>query len=278
MARTFSGKRIDLGNRFVRLVYLDEAGTSNPAQEPFLVVAGVIVQPDQDWLSIDRHLKSIMRKRLPEEMRFTGIFHAKDIWHGEKKFSRGHWPLPKRMDILADIAAVPKTFRMPVIHGWVQREAAARHMLSIQPSLPASTVANSIHATAFINAVGAVDRWMRHHAPNEVAMLIAEDAGKIKSALKMLQEGYRHDEVDSYFWELRRDYPKDVFKTRRIIDTIHFAPKGESPLLQIADTCAFVIKRQLKGCDDSKRQFSLFEPQMFLPLKKSGWPSEEQSS
>jgi hypothetical protein len=68
---------------------LDESGTSNPEQEPFLVVSGAIINADQDWLNLDRHLKSIMRRRLPEDLRYTGIFHAKDIWHGEKKILSG---------------------------------------------------------------------------------------------------------------------------------------------------------------------------------------------
>ena len=105
----FSGAPINLWNRRVRLVYLDESGTSNPEQEPVLVVAGVIVNADQDWLGLDRHLKSIMRKRLPEDLS-TGIFHAKDIWHGEKKFYRAKWPLTKRMEIISDLAAIPAKF------------------------------------------------------------------------------------------------------------------------------------------------------------------------
>jgi hypothetical protein len=35
------------GDKIVRLVYLDEAGISNPKDEPFLVIAGIAVNADR---------------------------------------------------------------------------------------------------------------------------------------------------------------------------------------------------------------------------------------
>jgi hypothetical protein len=262
----------------VRLIYLDEAGISNPAQEPFLVVVGIILDADQDWLALDRHLKSIMRKRLPEEMRFTGVFHAKDIWHGTKLFHRYQWPMSKRMEILADLAAIPAKFHLSVAHGFMQRVPAAALLVQKEPHLPDATVANIIHSSAFVHAAGAVDSWMRRNAPNEVAMLIAEDTGKVKEALRLFHDGYRQDYVDSYFDEIRiKGYHQNVFKTRNISDAVHFARKNESPLLQIADTCAFLIKRQLQGRLEVKPYFDAFEAQMIVALTKSGWPTGQLS-
>jgi hypothetical protein len=262
-------------DRLVRIVYLDEAGISNPAQEPFLVVAGIILNADQDWHALDLHLKSIMRKRLPEEMRFTGVFHATDIWHGKKLFRADQWPMPKRMEILADLTAIPAKFHLSVAHGFVERIPAAALLREKEPNLPDATVANLIHSSAFLLAAAAVDEWMRHNAPNEVAMLIAEDMDKVKGALRMLHDGYRQDYVDSYFDEIRiGGLPQNVFKTRNIIDAVHFARKTESPLLQIADTCAFLVKRQLQGRVESKPYLDAFKAQMISPLTKSGWPTK----
>jgi hypothetical protein len=213
-----------------------------------------------------------MRKRLPEEMRFTGVFHTKDIWHGTRLFHRDQWPRSKRMEILADLAAIPARFHLSVAHGFVQRMPAAALLVQKSPHLPDATAANLIHSSAFMYAAGAVDRWMRCNAPNEVAMLIAEDTGKVKEALRQFHDGYRQDYVDSYFDQIRiRGYPQNVFETRNIIDAVHFARKNESPLLQIADTCAFLIKRQLQGRLESKPYFDAFEGQMVLALTESGW-------
>ena len=57
LARSLSGAPVDLVNRHMRLVYLDEAGISNPVQEPFLVVAGIVVNADQDWILLIGTLK-----------------------------------------------------------------------------------------------------------------------------------------------------------------------------------------------------------------------------
>ncbi len=43
----------------------------------------------------------------------------------------------------------------------------------------------------------------------------------------------------------------------RIRDTVHFAEKAESPALQIADICAFVIKRYLAGARDGDRFYRI---------------------
>lgn len=279
VARSLSGVPVDLRNRRVRLVYLDEAGISNPNQEPFLVVAGVILNADQDWQALDRHLKSLMRKWLPNEMRRTGIFHAKDIWHGAKEFRRDQWPLPKRMSILEDLVAIPSRFHLPVVHGFIERLPAMATLQQKDPRLPASTVANLIHSSAFIGAAASADMWMEQNARNEVAMLIAEDTGRVKEALKMFHDGYRQDYVDSYFAEIAiKDYPKNVFKTRNIIDAVHFASKAESPLLQIADTCAFFIKRVLQGNADAKAYFDVFSSQMVSSLEKNGQLSARRPS
>ena len=76
--------------------------------------------------------------------------------------------------------------------------------------------------------------------------MVAEDAGKVKQAVRMFQYGYRQDGVDDYDHELAiKGFPKNVFKIHQIVDTVHFASKLEFPLLQLADICAFLIKRRL---------------------------------
>jgi len=66
----------------MQLVYLDEAGISNEAQEPFLVVAGVIVNPDRRWRDLEAHFARLSKKYFPKHVGSPIVFHAKDIWHG----------------------------------------------------------------------------------------------------------------------------------------------------------------------------------------------------
>ena len=44
------------GDKVMRLVFMDEAGISNPEQEPFVTVSGVIVDADRLLIAIERHL------------------------------------------------------------------------------------------------------------------------------------------------------------------------------------------------------------------------------
>ena len=48
------------GDDLVRLIYLDEAGISNPAHEPFLVVAGILIHGDKQWKLIEGDLVNLV--------------------------------------------------------------------------------------------------------------------------------------------------------------------------------------------------------------------------
>jgi hypothetical protein len=87
----------------VRLIYLDEAGISNPAEEPLLVVAGVMINADLQFKQIEAHLDELLSKHVPEDQRETTVFHAMELFHGTKQFHRDRWPLQKRLEILDEL-------------------------------------------------------------------------------------------------------------------------------------------------------------------------------
>lgn len=285
--RSLSGAPLDLWNRKVRLVYLDEAGVGNLFDEPYLVMAGIILNADQDWRPLQRHIKSLRRKYLPSESRDFFIFHAKDILHGTGYFrehDRRQWPRDKRMQILADLAEIPRLFHLPVAFQAISRSMAAkwfqaRHLQrrgwkptrsSCDPRfgepkptpLPDRAIAASTHASAWVECIAKIDLWMKVHAPNEVAMIVAENPGKIQDFLKAIHSGYASDE----FYDAR------AFSTERIVDTVTFAEKRESILLQIADTCAYVIKRKIMGKSEIVPCYDLLAPQLISSLEEeSRW-------
>ena len=61
----------------MRLVYLDEAGTTSTATS--LAVAGVIVHGDDQWPKVDRRIVELIEKYIPEEDRLGFVFHATDL-------------------------------------------------------------------------------------------------------------------------------------------------------------------------------------------------------
>jgi hypothetical protein len=66
----------------VRLIFIDEAGLSNPEQEPFLVVGAVIVHADQKLIAVQRHLDRLVRHHIPREYQDDFVFHATPLVSG----------------------------------------------------------------------------------------------------------------------------------------------------------------------------------------------------
>lgn len=214
--RSLSGAPLDIWNRKVRLAYLDEAGVGKVVEEPYLVIAGVILNADQHWRDVQRHIKSIRRKYLPSEVQDNFVFHAKDIWHGSGYFDRETWPRETRKNILLDLAEIPRRYGLAVVHQSVDRAAAARWLEARQrrrprnrfgmtyaelvhptprPPMPPSVVATVTHLTAWVRCVQRIDLWMKANARNEVAMLVAENPGKVQRYLKWAHAGYADDEI-----------------------------------------------------------------------------------
>ena len=119
----------------MQLVYLDEAGISNPAQETHLVVAGVIVNPDRKWRQLETYFRDLFNSSFPERADDleTFIFHAKDIWHGSGPFDRKNWSRKNRMKILMQLAQVPRLFELPIVVGAYDRNEA---QIGIQAKSP----------------------------------------------------------------------------------------------------------------------------------------------
>ena len=92
-------------------------------------------------------------------------------------------------------------------------------------------------------------------------MLIAEDAGKLKQVLKYVHDGYTYTgpTLDT---EL-------AFQSKHIIDALHFAEKDESLLLQIADHCAFIVKRKVMNDPHMNEYFRSIFPQITDDYKEA---------
>ena len=62
---------------------------------------------------------------------------------------------------------------------------------------------------------------------------------------------------------LASDDPNDeFFRAQKIVDSVHFAKKQNSILLQMADHCAFILRRTLAGHSDTVDLYNLIKPQL----------------
>jgi hypothetical protein len=272
----------------VKIVYLDEAGKSKPEEEPYLVVAAVIVDGDKETGPLTKELEAIARAY---KVRGITNFHAKDIWHGSGTYDRADpkWPLPRRMELFSRLAGLPQKLNLPVAIGHVHRatlkiayeEDVKKREREFGRKIrrKKSERLTLEHQVAFVKAAKSVDTWMQRNARTERAMLISENVSDIKRDLKMLHWASQARNADFEMVGVKS------FKTEHIIETLYFAEKRESPFLQMADFCAFIAKRKLMKRPDIDAHYKLLEPQIIRlnrtdePFRASfgpDWEDEEE--
>lgn len=240
------------GSNIVRVAYLDEAGISNAAEEPYCVVGGVLVNADQQWKAVEQRLAEIADEYTPQRTKGTFAFHAKDIWHGSKLFDRNSvdWPRDKRMQLLRDLCAVPAKFGLPVVIGFTVREKLAKEM----PGLSRKDLAINAQVYAALRCTIQIEMYMqRAAADGEVAMLIYEDNQTCRTLIRKTHNFLRIVDISPVL----SDEIKPFFPMRRVVDTAHFADKTDTSLIQLADVCAFVMKGRLIKPQENDE---LFEP------------------
>lgn len=114
-----------------------------------------------------------------------------------------------------------------------------------------------LHGLAFVDAVQDVDAWMEAHCTGQVAMLTAEDTPRVKMALQQIQQSFQGD---------GRGYAHEntqLFVSRTIVDSINFAIKHTSPIMQMSDHLAFITRRALTGCEHARQLYRLLEPAIY---------------
>ena len=242
------------GINLVRIVYIDEAGLSRPDQEPFLVVAGIVVHADQKLNGIENYLDRIMRRHIPHEHHEGFVFSAKHLFNGDNKiFKRDdpEWPLERRLKIADEIAATAAKFALPIALGWVER--ATMFDVMKFPALSESERVLVQHTTAFMNCSMMVEHWMRRNTKNEVCMLVAENNDRAKKFITDVQRFHQNTK----FAETMDEETQKHFPLRKIKEDPLFQPKRQSHPLIYADFCAYVWKKVLMG---DKRYDRFFEP------------------
>ena len=273
----------------MRLVYLDEGGISNEKHEPYLVVAAAIMNPDEKWRLLEKYFQELTEEYFPRYEGAPIVFHAKDIWHGSHQFDRDRpeWPLDRRTALLKRLAEIPQKFDIPIAAGYLHRASARQTIVSTTPNISPAKVRAIIHAEAFMLVARRVEQWMAKNATNEVAMLIAEDTHEVKETIQAYHRIYTDQILAKAANYVRiQSLPENMypdpdtwytykgrlpFLSKHIIDSVHFAKKDHSLLLQIADQCALIMKRKLMKKPYSDGLFALIAPQIaWRPTEGSG--------
>lgn len=252
--RSFGGGTLRNGAP-VRFAHVDEAGTSN--NEQFCVVAGVVSHPDRQWMALNQALKDLAKEFVPAAERDKTIFHAKDIWHGSKRFNRDIWPREKRMALLERLADLPLAHSLPVIGSpldkaqpsWEGVKHGSQQWQGWNYSLAFGLCA--IHFEYVLRSMC---------AEHELGTIIAEDAPAMRAHAK---EGYRILSDPHVTWQTSPGI-ESYMPLARIVEQPLFCAKDESSILQIADLIAFTLARRLNGHDDVQPLINRFASQFVI--------------
>jgi hypothetical protein len=224
----------------VRLIYADEAGVG--ANEPDTVVVGVIVNADTQWRRAAAAVLELL-STVPEPYRAGFISHASSIFHD--KHLREHWSFGDRLAFLHGMMSIPARLGLGIAWG------LSRRSLKID-LMPGYTLEQAQHAFAFQNCLAQADRIIRAFAhPTEVTAVVAEDSPDMRHFLRhvagllsmrplTIPIEHVRSSKDEHGVEARRPVE---YRIERMIDTIHFAAKEQAILLQIADACAYGLRR-----------------------------------
>lgn len=228
----------------MRLIFMDEAGTS--ALEPVTVVVGIIVHADEHIMSAEAAVAEAIGS-VPKQFSEDFVFHATQVY-GDNNYKDGGWSLTDRLILLKTMMSIPQKLRMGLAISAVWRGAVDSSNNTL--GLTASQVD---HLQAFSYCIGIADRNIRRHADaREVASIVSEDVPEMRKFLKQIPSMLRYnpfyftqdmmrktisDEEVGYFTQ------SGDLSVTRIRRSIHFVEKSDDPLVQVADACAYGLRR-----------------------------------
>lgn len=252
------------GDRWVRVLYLDESGVGNLKADPFLVVAGVIIHADTQWAALANDLSNLLSDAVPFGAPRPAHLHAKDIYHGSGEFPRELWDRDRRNKLLWAVGDLVELYKIPVVWIAIDRKDYARMHPGDSPEEHTRDAYTCCAVGCFIQA----EMYMRQqHNSAEVCSIVMEQNHNLQKRIpEMIQ--FMRDPGDQAanllpLW-------KKVSPLAKIIDTPACQPKTASSLLQLADYCAFAIKRRMENKPGYKRLTTPLAANLMLYEMDSG--------
>jgi hypothetical protein len=253
-----------IGSKYVRLAYLDETGLSKREEERFAIVAGPLIHGDDEMLRLERELREIVA-RFPAQHQKNRFIHTAKMYGGYGEFTKANgWTEDLRFSVLDDVARLAGSIAGPVVYGFCDRESL--HPLEIKHFKNEQQTA---HVRAAGNCSVQIERIMRDQFPDEVTLLVMEDNQSNRQVIK--EQHQLFSVVDGPHPELQMFDPR-VLPLTKIRGTPHFEEKGNASLLQLADFCAVVIKRQFMEDPFIERFFGPIRKRIWLGVNIEGHP------
>lgn len=236
-----------VGDKWVRVLYLDESGIGKLKHDPFVVVAGVIIHADSQWGLLARRLDELLSDATPFGSKRPQFLHAKDIFHGSGEFPRDKWDLKRRNKLLDSVGALVEEFSLPVVWISIDRKKFSKRFTGLN----ASEQVRECYTVAAVGCFMQAEMYMRQqHVSGEVCSIVMEENRELQKRIPAMIAFMRNpgDETKNLLdgWER-------VMPLTKLIDTPACQPKTASSILQLADYCAFSIKRRIENKPGSSR-------------------------
>jgi hypothetical protein len=229
-------------------VYTDEAGSDDNAEA--LVVAALTVRLDTDIARADEALLDAFSS-IPDHYRNNFYFHASEIWNNKKKNYRDRWSSSERFAFLCKVMSIPARLKIPLTFVMERRLG---NEFAVPFGRSDLNVETARHAKVFALCISVADQYLRERTGRFcTARLIAEDVPKrkraLQRALKYVREnpGSQIRSTDNKEGEIL--YFPGIYKIR---GEPEFCKKRKAPLLQLADACAFGLRRYFGGFGDGE--------------------------
>ncbi len=240
----------------MRFAYLDESGVANPRQEPWLVVAGVIVDADRQWRGIEARLSALADEYAPPQAREGFVFHASELWSGGKALVRDVYPAHRRWEALGGLCSLMEEMAVPIVFGAVHR---ATYTEACGHNLTQSEVTIDAQVVGFTLCITLVERYMRALPQSgEVATITVEHNSQTIELFRRQQRRMKSTAA----LEGMNPQAAAFWPVIRIVDTVSYCEKHDTSLLQIADVAAFVIRKKLEKNPHIERYWDLLKDQV----------------
>jgi hypothetical protein len=254
------------GHYLVRNIYSDEAGIS--AKEPVSVVVSLIVHTDTQWKPVVGKMVQLVQQYVPQEYWPTFALHTKTL---VRQQTYPNWDRPRRYAFLREVMRIPRQAGIPICVGAVRRGAQPRANVDL-------TADKQDHALAFVLSMAQADKIIRNRCGIEMAQVIAEDHPEMKRLLRSAVNVLRFQPLTLPNTSFSSNIPKsqpEPYRVERIVDEVHFMDRHGSPFLQIADACAFGLRRYYSDLTygDSYMDEILGSGKVQPPHGKAKWAS-----
>lgn len=108
-------------SKLVRIAYLDETGLSSMEQEPYTVVAGLLLNGDEEMIRLEKNLAEIVAQ-FPENHEEKRFIHTAQMYGGYGAFKdRNGWNRDLRFRLLDEVANLVASIEGPVVYGFYKR-------------------------------------------------------------------------------------------------------------------------------------------------------------